>query len=172
MGWGGSWGREVLDQVSGPNAVRASGTPKRFWLWSKYGPSGPLPAPGHSNPRLSHIPLLFSWLQNASGYQSRWGVSFFLLIFTHKMCISTTKASMMGPYLSANFLPVLSGISCATSICNPFVLAMFKTPKWPCITFLFLTKGISKGLCCIKHLPPSITENYCPLLSKWHVFFL
>ena len=99
-----------MDQVGGPSAVRASGTPKRFWLWSKYGPSGPLPAPGHTNPRPSHIPLLFSWLQNASGYQSRWGVFFFFfsLIFTHKMCISRTKAAMMGPLVSANFLPVLS----------------------------------------------------------------
>lgn len=69
--------REVLDQVGSPCAVRASGTPKRFWLWSKYGPSGPLPAPGHTNPRPSHISLLFSWLQNASGYQIRWGAFFF-----------------------------------------------------------------------------------------------
>lgn len=71
-------GGEVLDQVGGPSAVRASGTPKRIWLWSKYGPSGPLPAPGHTNPRPSHIPLLFSWLQNASGYRSRWGIFSFL----------------------------------------------------------------------------------------------
>lgn len=71
--------REVLDQVGSPCAVRASGTPKRFWLWSKYGPSGPLPAPGHTNPRPSHISLLFSWLQNASGYQIRWGAFFFSL---------------------------------------------------------------------------------------------
>lgn len=70
------WREEGLDQVGGPSAVRASRTPKRFWLWSKYGPSGPLPAPGHTNPRPSHISLLFSWLQNASGYQSRWGVFF------------------------------------------------------------------------------------------------
>lgn len=107
-----------MDQVGGPSAVRASGTPKRFWLWSKYGPSGPLPAPGHTNPRPSHIPLLFSWLQNASGYQSRCDVFFFFfsLIFTHKMCISRTKAAMMGPLVPANFLPVLFKNSCATSI--------------------------------------------------------
>lgn len=35
---------------------------------------------------------------------------FFSLIFTHKMCISRTKAAMMGPLVSANFLPVLSRI--------------------------------------------------------------
>lgn len=105
-----------MDQVGGPSAVRASGTPKRFWLWSKYGPSGPLPAPGHTNPRPSHISLLFSWLQNASGYQSRCCVFFFSLIFTHKMCISRTKAAMMGPLVPANFLPVLFRNSCATSI--------------------------------------------------------
>lgn len=73
---------EVLDQVGSPSAVGASGTPKRFWLWSKYGPSGPSPAPGHTNPRPSHILLLFSWLQNASGYQSRWGVFFSFNIYS------------------------------------------------------------------------------------------
>lgn len=32
------------------------------------------------------------------------------------MCISRTKAAMMGPLVSANFLPVLSGSSCDASI--------------------------------------------------------
>lgn len=102
--------RGVLDQVGSPSAVRASRTPKRFWLWSKYRPSGPLPAPGHTNPRPSHTPLLFSWLQNASGYQSRWGVFFLSLIFTHKMCISRTKAAMIEPLVPGNFLPICQGI--------------------------------------------------------------
>lgn len=103
-----------MDQVSGPSTVGASGTPKRFWLWSKYGPSGPLPAPGHANPRPSfhfYFPGCKMPLAIRAG-----GVCFFSLIFTHKMCISRTKAVMMGPLVSANFLPVLSGNSCATSI--------------------------------------------------------
>lgn len=97
-----------------PSAVRAGRSPKRFWLWSKYGLSGPFPAPGHANPRPSHISLLFSWLQNASGYQRRWG-AFFPLIFTHKMCISRTKAAMMGPLVLDNFFSILSRNSCTVS---------------------------------------------------------
>lgn len=45
------WIRSAAPVPSG-----ASGTPKRFWLWSKDGPSGALSAPGHTNPGPSHIP--------------------------------------------------------------------------------------------------------------------
>lgn len=161
---------EVLDQVCNPTAVRGSGTPKRFWLWSKYGPSGPLPAPGHSNPRPSHSPLLFSWLQNASGYLSTWGVSFFSLIFTHKMCISRTKAAMMSSLVSANFFPVSLRNSCATSISNPVFGLSTQTDTAMYHAAFFFTKWISKALYCIKLHPPSITENDCPPSSANVVF--
>lgn len=121
--------RGVLDQVGSPSAVRASRTPKRFWLWSKYGPSGPLPAPGHTNPRPSHIPLLFSWLQNASGYQSRW-VLFFSLIFTHKMCISRTKAAMIGPLVRGELSPNLSRNSSTAFVL--FVKTVFSSEDTLC----------------------------------------
>lgn len=122
-----------MDQVGSLSAVRASETPKRFWLWSKYGPSGPLLAPGQANPRPSHISLLFSWLQNASGYQSRWG-SFFSLIFTHKMCISRTKGAMMGPPVFTNFLSILSRNSCTAFIL--FTLTFSTHKKTVCINRL------------------------------------
>lgn len=68
-------------------AVRALRTPQRFQLWSKYGPRGPSPAPGHTNPRPAHIPALFSWLHNASGYLSWWGVLFSFFLYLLIKCV-------------------------------------------------------------------------------------
>lgn len=68
-------------------AVRALRTPQRFQLWSKYGPRRPSPAPGHTNPRPAHIPALFSWLHNASGYLSWWGVLFSFFLYLLIKCV-------------------------------------------------------------------------------------
>lgn len=68
-------------------AVRVLRTPQRFQLWSKYGPRGPSPAPGHTNPRPAHIPALFSWLQNASGNLSWWGVLFSFFLYLLIKCV-------------------------------------------------------------------------------------
>lgn len=111
-------GGEVSVQVDGPSTARAGGTPKRFWLWSKYGPSGPPSRPRASKPQaFPHFTFIFLvakclWLSEQVG---RFPPP--PLIFTHKMCISRTKGSVMGPLVLANFLSVLSRNSFTAFIC-------------------------------------------------------
>lgn len=107
------------------------------------GPVEPLPAPGHSNPRPSHIPLLFFLVAKCLWLSEQVGCVyacvcvrvcecvFSPLIFTHKMCISRTKAAMIGPLAPLNFLPICRGISCNTpsSLFQPFVIFLFLRRK-------------------------------------------
>lgn len=130
----GGWGqgvrevrRGVLDQGGGPTsaAARASRTPKRFWLWSKYGPSGASSCPRALKPQaFPHPTFIFPGCKMPLAIRAG-GVCvsvcvcecvFSPLIFTHKMCISQTKAAVIGPLAPLNFLPICRGISRTTSV--------------------------------------------------------
>lgn len=178
------WRGENLDQVRCPSAVRAARTPKRFWLWSKYKPSGPLPAPGHTNPRPFHIPLLFSWLQNASGYPSRCFFSFpYLLI---KCALVEPKKPWWALLCWLTLSPVLSRHLCATYILFTEISSLYRCAvrsngsnslaecsgavRW---WISLLNWGISQRLCHIKHPHPQLQQitfpSQIPCLFK-HLF--
>lgn len=76
------------------------------------GPADPFPPQGTQTPGLPTFHFYFPGCKMPLAIRSG-GVLFFSLIFTHKMCISRTKAAMMDPLVLANFLSVLSRNSCA-----------------------------------------------------------
>lgn len=77
------------------------------------GPADPFPPQGTQTPGLPTFHFYFPGCKMPLAIRSGGVLFFFPLIFTHKMCISRTKAAMMDPLVLANFLSVLSRNSCA-----------------------------------------------------------
>lgn len=72
------------------------------------GPADPFPPQGTQTPGHPTFHFYFPGCKMPLAIRAGGVCVFSSLIFTHKMCISRTKAAVMGPLVSANFLPILS----------------------------------------------------------------
>ena len=105
------WIRSAASVLSGPVEP-----PSGSGFGVNMGPADPFLPQGTQTPGLPTFHFYFPGCKMPLAIRAGGVFFFFSLIFTHKMCISRTKAAMMGPLVSANFLPVLSRNSCAASI--------------------------------------------------------